>query len=137
MDVQLVTLTADIAAAHVANNAVHPDAVPGLISGIYGALAELGQEPEVEKKPEPAVSIRASVKSDAITCLVCGTKHKMLKRHLGTAHGLTPDEYRARYGLPRDYPMVAPDYADVRRKLALEIGLGRNPNQKRGRRKKA
>jgi len=111
--------------------------VPALIQNVYGALAGLGAAPQVEAKPEPAVSIRASVKNDHIVCLEDGRKMKMLKRHLMTDHGLTPAEYRARWGLPADYPMVAPDYAEKRRLVAKEIGLGRKPGQRRGRRKKA
>ena len=133
----LITLTSDIVAAHVSNNDVGVDEVPALIQNVYGALAGLGAAPQVEAKPEPAVSVRASVKNDHIVCLEDGKKMKMLKRHLMTDHGLTPDEYRARWGLASDYPMVAPDYADKRRDLAKKIGLGRKPGQRRGRRKKA
>ena len=137
MNETLITLTSDIVAAHVSNNSVAVDDVAGLIQNVYGALAGLGTTPQVEAKPEPAVSIRASVKNDHIVCLEDGKKMKMLKRHLMTDHGLTPDEYRARWGLASDYPMVAPDYADKRRDLAKKIGLGRKPGQRRGRRKKA
>jgi len=132
----LITLTSDIVAAHVSNNGVSVDDVPALIQNVYGALASLGLAPQVEAKPEPAVSVRASVKNDHIVCLEDGKKMKMLKRHLMTDHGLTPAEYRARWGLAADYPMVAPDYAEKRRALAKEIGLGRKPGQRRGRRKK-
>jgi predicted transcriptional regulator len=131
-----ITLTSDIVAAHVSNNSVGLDEVPALIQNVYGALAGLGAAPQVEAKPEPAVSVRASVKNDHIVCLEDGKKMKMLKRHLMTDHGLTPAEYRTRWGLPADYPMVAPDYAEKRRALAKEIGLGRKPGQRRGRRKK-
>ena len=104
---------------------------------MYGALAGLGGAPVVEeKRPEPAVSIRASVKPDHIVCLEDGKKLKMLKRYLRTNYNMSPEEYRARWGLPADYPMVAPDYADKRRELAKKIGLGRQPGQRRGRRKK-
>ena len=133
----LITLTSDIVAAHVSNNNVNLDDVPALIQKVYGALAGLGAAPQAEVKPEPAVSVRASVKNDHIVCLEDGKKMKMLKRHLMTDHGLTPAEYRTRWGLPADYPMVAPDYAEKRRALAKEIGLGRKPGQRRGRRKKA
>ena len=132
----LITLTSDIVAAHVSNNSVGVDDVPALIQNVYGALAGLGAAPQTEVKPEPAVSVRASVKNDHIVCLEDGKKMKMLKRHLMTDHGMTPDEYRARWGLPSDYPMVAPDYAEKRRDLAKKIGLGRKPGQKRGRKKK-
>ena len=132
----LITLTSDIVAAHVSNNGVSVEDVPTLIQNVYGALAGLGSAPQVEKKPEPAVPIRSSVKPDYIVCLEDGRKLKMLKRHLMTAFGMTPADYRARWGLPADYPMVAPNYAEKRRALAKEIGLGRKPGQKRGRRKK-
>ena len=133
----LITLTADIVTAHVANNNVEVGDLPALIQNVHGALAGLGTEPQVEEKPEPAVSVRASVKNDHLVCLEDGKKMKMLKRHLLTDHGMTPEEYRERWNLPADYPMVAPEYADKRRELAKKIGLGRKPGQKRGRRKKA
>ena len=134
----LITLTSDIVAAHVSNNSVAVDDVPTLISNVYSALSGLGSATVVAAaRPDPAVSVRASVKKDHIICLDCGKKMKMLKRHLSTEHGMTPDDYRQRWELPSDYPMVAPEYADTRRDLAKKIGLGRNPGQKRGRRKKA
>jgi predicted transcriptional regulator len=134
----LITHTTDIVVSYVSNNSVAADDVSALIKNVYGTLAGLGSAGEVaEARPEPAVSVRSSVKRDHIVCLEDGKKMKMLKRHLMTDHGLTPDEYRARWGLPSDYPMVAPDYAEKRRDLAKKIGLGRKPGQKRGRRKKA
>lgn len=134
----LITLTSDIVAAHVSNNNVAVEDVASLITSVYGALAGLGQAaPEPEAAPEPAVSIRSSVKPDHIVCLEDGKKLNMLKRHLSTYHGMTPDEYRARWNLPSDYPMVAPNYAEKRRDLAKKIGLGRKPGQKRGRKPKA
>lgn len=134
----LITLTSDIVAAHVSNNNVAVEDVPTLIQKVYSALANVGSvAPAGESRPEPAVSIRASVKKDHLVCLEDGKKMKMLKRHLMTDHGMTPDEYRARWGLSADYPMVAPDYAETRRDLAKKIGLGRKPGQKRGRRKAA
>jgi predicted transcriptional regulator len=132
----LITLTSDIVAAHVSNNSVSVDEVPALIQNVYGALSGLDSVPAVEVRPDPAVSIRSSIKADHIVCLEDGKKMKMLKRHLMTDHGLTPAEYRTRWGLAADYPMVAPDYAEKRRVLAKQIGLGRKPGQKRGRRKK-
>lgn len=132
----LITLTSDIVAAHVSNNNVSVDEVTVLIQNVYGALQGLGAVAQEEAKPEPAVSIRASVKADHLVCLEDGKKMKMLKRHLMTDHQLTPAEYRTRWGLPADYPMVAPDYAEKRRALAKEIGLGRKPGQRRGRHKK-
>ncbi len=131
----LITLTSDIVAAHVSNNSVSVDDVPSLIRNVFGALASLGSEQETAKAPEPAVSVRASVKNDHLVCLEDGKKMKMLKRHLMTDHNMTPEEYRARWNLPADYPMVAPEYAEKRRVLAKEIGLGRKPGQRRGRRK--
>ena len=134
----LITLTSDIVAAHVSNNNVDVEEVPSLISKVYGALSGLGQPVVVEEKaPEPAVSVRASVKPDYIVCLEDGKKLKMLKRHLMTHYQMTPEEYRARWNLPADYPMVAPSYAEKRRDLAKKIGLGRKPGQKRGRKPKA
>ncbi|USI76533.1 MucR family transcriptional regulator [Sphingopyxis sp. USTB-05] len=122
---KLLALTADIVAAHVSNNSVGMADLPDLISRVHGALAGLGcpvEEPVDEQKP--AVSIRASVKPDYIVCLEDGKKLKMLRRHLMTHYSMTPDEYRAKWNLPRDYPMVAPNYAEKRRALAKEIGLG-------------
>ena len=134
MNETLITLTSDIVAAHLSNNSVSVDEVPALITSIYGALAGLGQAVVVpEVMPEPAVSIRSSIKPDYIVCLEDGKKLKMLKRHLMTHYNLTPDQYRTRWGLAADYPMVAPNYAEKRRELAKKIGLGRKPGQKRGR----
>ena len=134
----LITLTSDIVAAHVSNNDVAVADVPGLITSVFAALSGLdASQPAPEPRPDPAVSIRSSVKKDHIVCLDCGKKMKMLKRHLSTEHGMTPDEYRARWELAPDYPLVAPAYAATRRDLAKKIGLGRKPGQKRGRRKKA
>jgi predicted transcriptional regulator len=133
----LITLTSDIVAAHVSNNNVSVDEVSTLITNVYGALAGLGTAPKEEEKPEPAVSIRSSIKPEYIVCLEDGKKLKMLKRYLMTNFNMTPDEYRARWNLPADYPMVAPAYAEKRRELAKQIGLGRKPGQRRGRRKKA
>jgi predicted transcriptional regulator len=138
MNETLITLTSDIVAAHVSNNPVAVGELGTLISSVYGALAGLGQVVVVEEKmPEPAVSIRSSIKPDYITCLEDGKKLKMLKRHLMTHYNLTPDQYRARWNLPADYPMVAPNYAEKRRELAKKIGLGRKPGVKRGRKPKA
>ena len=132
----LITLTSDIVAAHLSNNDVAVDSVPGLITNVYGALSGLGEDPEPEEvRPDPAVSIRASIKPDYIVCLEDGKKLKKLKRYLRTNFDMTPDEYRARWNLPSDYPMVAPNYAEKRRDLAKKIGLGRKPGTGRGRRK--
>lgn len=127
-DQMLLDHVADIVTAHVSNNSVSASDLPELIQSVYASLAALGQPVEpVKEKPTPAVSVRSSVKADAVTCLDCGAKFKMLKRHLGTDHGLTPAEYRTRWNLPADYPMVASDYAETRKALALKIGLGRKP----------
>jgi len=134
----LATLTADIVSAHVSNNSVSPTDLPGLIHSVYNSLAGLGGAPAVvEEKPVPAVSIRSSIKPDYIVCLEDGKKLKMLKRHLMTHYGMTPDDYRAKWGLPRDYPMVAPNYAEQRRSLAMQIGLGRKPASRRRKSAKA
>lgn len=133
MNETFITLTADIVAAHVSNNSVAVSDIPVLIANVHGALVGLGAAgaPEPEAKPEPAVSIRASIKPDYIVCLDDGKKLKMLKRHLMTHYGITPDQYRAKWGLPADYPMVAPNYAEQRRTLAKKIGLGRKPGPRR------
>ncbi len=132
----LISLTTDIVVSHVSNNQVDADDIPVLIRDVHAALSGLGTATAEPVRPEPAVSIRSSVKPDHIVCLEDGKKMKMLKRHLMTSYNMTPDEYRARWGLPADYPMVAPDYAEKRRELAKKIGLGRQPGQRRGRPKK-
>lgn len=145
---QLIKATADIVSAHVSNNSVAAGEVANLVEKVHAALAQLGspliQEP-VEGKPEPFVSVRLSVKPDALTCLICGKKQKTLKRHIGNAHGMTPSEYRAAFGLKADYPMVAPEYSKRRSEMAQSIGLGRGgrkkavaeaPKAKRGRKPK-
>ena len=121
----LIALTADIVSAHVSNNSVAVSDLPVLIQNVHNALSSLGDdlvEPEI--KQEPAVSIRASIKPDFIVCLEDGKKLKMLKRHLMTHYQMTPEQYRAKWNLPADYPMVAPNYAEQRRSLAKKIGLG-------------
>ncbi|USI72610.1 MucR family transcriptional regulator [Sphingomonas morindae] len=124
----LVALTADIVAAHVAHNAVPLDQVAGLIRAVHEALAGLGAPAPAPATPlTPAVPIRASVKPDHIVCLEDGKKLKMLKRHLAAHYDLTPDQYRRKWNLPHDYPMVAPAYAARRSALAKEIGLGKRP----------
>ncbi len=133
----LITLTTEIVASHVSNNSVSPDEVATLISSVYSALSGLGQAAAPEEPArEPAVSIRASVKPDYLVCLEDGKKLKMLKRYLRTNFDMSPEQYRERWNLPADYPMVAPNYAQTRRELAVKIGLGRKPGQRRGRRKK-
>ena len=130
----LLTLTADIVAAHVSNNSVAVNDLPNLIQNVHAALTEIsGNRAAPEAKPEPKVSVRASIKPDYIVCLEDGKKQKMLKRHLMTNHGMTPDEYRQKWGLASDYPMVAPNYAEQRRTLAKSIGLGTKRRKPRGR----
>ena len=138
MNETLITLTSDIVAAHVSNNSVNAQELGALIGSVYAALAGLGAAaPAPEAAPlKPAVSVRASIKPDHITCLDCGMELKMLKRHLSTHHGMAPDDYKARWGLGADYPLVAPNYAERRRDLAVKIGLGRKPGVKRGRKPK-
>ena len=132
---QLLELTSEIISAHVANNAVATADLPQMIAGVHAKLAALGRP--AEPPNEPAVPVKRSVRKDAITCLECGRSMKMLKRHLGTDHELTPQEYRAKWNLPPDYPMVAPDYSERRQALARESGLGqrRGPRKRSGERK--
>lgn len=121
----LVTLTADIVAAHVSNNSVAISDIPLVIRSVHEALAGLATPPEPEPEPQqPAVSVRSSVKPDYIVCLEDGKKLTMMRRYLMTKFGMTPDDYRAKWNLPKDYPMVAPNYSERRRVLAKEIGLG-------------
>lgn len=121
----LLTLTADIVAAHVSNNSVAVNDIPTLIQNVHAALNGIsGAVSAPEARPEPKVPVRSSVKPDFIVCLEDGKRLKMLKRHLMTHYNLTPDEYRQKWGLASDYPMVAPNYAEQRRTLAKSIGLG-------------
>jgi predicted transcriptional regulator len=124
----ILGLTAQIVSAHIANNKVETEALPALIQSVFRSLSTSG---DVEVEPTvaliPAVSIKKSVFPDYIVCLEDGKKLKMLKRHLQTSYGLTPEAYRTKWGLPRDYPMVAPSYAATRSGLAKKIGLGRKP----------
>ncbi|MBK1625232.1 MULTISPECIES: MucR family transcriptional regulator [Hyphomicrobiales] len=128
----LIELTADIVSAYVSNNTIAAGDISGLIGNIYQALqttADGGAEPEPEPQ-KPAVPVRRSINPDYIICLEDGKKFKSLKRHLRTHYDLSPEEYREKWGLPADYPMVAPNYAKARSQLAKQMGLG----QKRGRR---
>ena len=129
----VLALTSDIVSSHVANNSVAMADLPNLIEQVYATLSKLGSDvtDEPAAKPKPAVPIRRSINPDYIVCLEDGKKLKMLKRHLRTAYNMSPEEYRERWGLPTDYPMVAPNYAAQRRTLAKKIGLG----TKRGKRK--
>ena len=123
----LMEITADIVSAHVSNNILSSEELPALIRSVHAALAGLGEEAKApEPDPQqPAISIRSSVKPDFIVCLEDGKKLKMLKRYLWTNYKMTPDDYRAKWKLPSDYPMVAPNYAEQRSALAKSIGLGR------------
>ena len=121
----LLALTTDIVAAHVSNNPVALVDLPHLIDQVYRSLSNVVLEPtSVPERPQPAVAVKKSITPDYIVCLEDGKKLKMLKRHLKTAYNLTPEEYRVRWDLPSDYPMVAPNYARQRSKLAKQIGLG-------------
>jgi predicted transcriptional regulator len=132
-DDTLLTLTADIVAAHVSNNSVAVNDLPNLIQNVHGALSAIaGTTSAAEPKPEPKVSIRASIKPDYIVCLEDGKRLKMLKRHLMTHYNMTPDQYRQKWGLSADYPMVAPNYAEQRQALAKSIGLGTKRRRTRG-----
>lgn len=137
----LRSLTAKIVSAHVGHNPTHTEALPALINSVYGALSHVGQPvTEQASRPEPAVPIKKSVFPDYIVCLEDGRKLKMLKRHLATSYNMTPAQYRERWELPADYPIVAPSYAVRRSELAKEIGLGRHEGKaapaKRGRPRK-
>src|SRR4029077_5200734 len=121
----LLTLTTEIVAAHVSNNTVSVGDLPQLINQVYNSLANIGSTPSPPaERPQPAVPVKKSVFPDYIVCLEDGKKLKMLKRHLKTAYNMTPESYRERWGLTTDYPMVAPNYARQRSRLAKEIGLG-------------
>lgn len=123
-----LTLTADIVSAYVSNNAVPVNELPALIDRVNAALVSLSAAAQpAEEQQKPAISVKKSVTSDYIICLEDGKKFKSLKRHLMTHHGMTPEEYREKWNLPRDYPMVAPAYAAARSTLAKEMGLGRKP----------
>ncbi|WP_429232433.1 MucR family transcriptional regulator [Inquilinus ginsengisoli] len=119
-------LTVQIVSAHIGHNKVAQGDLPALIEQVYGALSGLGKAAEATApaRPEPAVSIRKSVTPDYLVCLEDGKKLKMLKRHLSSAYNMTPDQYRERWGLPADYPMVSPNYAQQRSTMAKKIGLG-------------
>jgi predicted transcriptional regulator len=123
----LASLTAQVASAYVSNNTIATADVGRLIAEIARQLRALGEEQQaaVAEKPTPAISVRRSISGDHLICLACGKKQRMLKRHLAREHDLTPDAYREMFNLKPDYPMVAPSYAEVRRELALKIGLGR------------
>ena len=120
-------LTAQIVAAHVSNNSISAEALPSLIQEVYKTLIGVGNEPVQPERPQPAVPVKKSVFPDHIVCLEDGKKLKMLKRHLKTAYNMTPEQYRERWGLTADYPMVSPNYAKHRSSLAKKSGLGTKP----------
>jgi predicted transcriptional regulator len=124
MDETVLSLTAQIVTAHIANNTVRADQVSTLIRGIYQTLSTVGEAPTKPTNIEPAVEVRKSVFPDHLVCLACGGSFKTLKRHLGVEHEIAPEQYRTRYGLPVGYPMVAPDYAKVRSAISKKVGLG-------------
>jgi predicted transcriptional regulator len=138
---QVLGLTAQIVSAHVRHNTVPSEALPALIQEVYKTLVNIDKGPVQAEKPTPAIPVKQSVRHDRIVCLEDGKSFSMLKRHLMTDHKLTPQQYREKWGLPRDYPMVAPAYAQTRSALAKKIGLGRKagrPAKKAaGRRKRA
>ncbi len=128
---ELLELTTEIVSAHVGNNSIALGDMPQLIQDVYKTLAIVGTTPAVPERPKPAVSIKKSVFPDYVVCLEDGKKLKMLKRHLKTSYNMTPDQYRERWGLPPEYPMVAPNYAKHRSALAKKIGLGTKPRKRR------
>lgn len=127
----ILSLTAQIVAAHVSRNQLPTADLPKVIDEVYRSLSGLGSVDSAPARPEPAVPIKRSIMPDYIVCLEDGRKLKMLKRHLKTAYDLTPAQYRERWGLPSDYPMVAPNYAKTRSKLAKQIGLGTGKRRSR------
>ncbi len=131
--VELLTLTTDIVAAYLSESEVPVDAIPTVIEKVYKTLQNINAAPtHMSERPQPAVPIKKSVNADYIVCLEDGKKLKMLKRHLKTAYNMTPEEYRERWGLSADYPMVAPNYAEKRSSLAKSIGLGKTRVASRG-----
>ena len=117
--------------AHASNNTIAASALPQVIKDVFSTLQTLGSDSAPQERPEPAVPVKKSITPDFIICLEDGKKLKMLKRHLKTSYDMTPEEYRERWGLPADYPMVAPNYAKKRSTLAKKIGLGRKPGARR------
>ena len=124
---ELLELTTEIVASYVSNNTVATADLAGVIQDVYKTMTNLGSQTAQPERPKPAVPVKRSVMPDYIICLEDGKKLKMLKRHLKTAYNMSPEEYRERWGLPADYPMVAPNYAKHRSSLAKKIGLGTKP----------
>jgi predicted transcriptional regulator len=129
---EVLRMAVDIVSAYVGNNIVAADQVPEVITSVFSSLSSLdgNQSKHAAEPPKPAISVRRSINPDYIVCLEDGKKLKMLKRHLRAAYNMTPDEYRTKWGLPSDYPMVAPNYASQRSEFAKKIGLGRKKGQK-------
>lgn len=128
----LLHLTTQIVAAHVGKNEVGLADLSALIRSVYSTLSTLGEAPAAVDRPQPAIAVKKSVTPEYIICLEDGKKLKMLKRHLKTAYDMTPEDYREKWGLPADYPMVAPNYARHRSSLAKKIGLGTRARRGRG-----
>lgn len=130
---QIAELTTEIVAAYVSHHKIQVLDVPNLINAVATELGSVGTEanPVALERPEPAVSVRRSVRPDHLVCLICGKKQKLLKRHLAVEHELTPNQYRDSFGLKPEYPMAAPNYAQQRRELAVRIGLGRPKKARR------
>ncbi len=129
--VELLELTTEIVSAHVGNNTVAIGDLPSVIQEVYKALQSVGRDQGAPERPRPAVSIKKSITADYIICLEDGKKMKMLKRHLRTTFDMTPEDYKAKWGLPSDYPMVAPNYAKKRSEFAKKIGLGKGSGKKK------
>ena len=129
---ELLRMTTDVVASYLSHNSMPADNVPDLIRSVHSAMKEVsGIEMKQESKSKPAVSVAKSISDDYIVCLEDGKKLKMLKRHLRTVYGMSPEEYRAKWGLPSDYPMVAPNYSRQRSAFAKKIGLGRSSGRSR------
>lgn len=129
LNATVLGLTAQIVSAHVSNNPVPTEVLPGLILDVYRALSDIGKAPMVDERPTPAVPVKKSIFDNYIVCLEDGKKLKMLRRHLKTAYDMSPDQYRERWDLAPDYPMVAPAYAKHRSSLAKKSGLGRKSRE--------
>ena len=128
---EIIEMTADIVSAYVGNNTIATSDLPALIQSVHRALANItgGAEPAEVAPKEPAVPVRRSITPDYLVCLEDGRKFKSLKRHLRTKYNMSPEEYRAKWNLPKDYPMVAPNYARARSELAKQMGLGQGGRQ--------
>ena len=127
---ELIEMTTGIVSAFVGNSSVPTEIVPEVIISVHRALSDLSSTEPLQNTPTPAVPIKKSIQPDHLVCLEDGKKLKLLKRHLRTAYGMTPDEYRQKWRLPRDYPMIAPAYAALRSTMAKEFGLGRKPGKR-------